>query len=154
MTPRNSDGGIEEKARIEKKRRAKYRGEKAGLVTSRTKNNQFPEGTFRTDRGEMVRSLGELAIANFLNREGLKYSYERPIRLGRHTIRPDFYLKRYDVYVEYWGMLDDPIYFRNYKWKVSQYRSFGIKIIQIQSEDLADLRKIFHSRLEQVRSGQ
>ena len=136
----------------QKKQRGKYHKKPKKLLTSRdaSMNSRFPQGTFRTDRGELVKSQGELTIANFLYHEGLQYTYERPIRLGKFTIRPDFYLNRYNVFVEYWGMLDDPMYFRSFKWKVGQYRKSKVRLIPLQQSDLADLHNRFHSKLEQI----
>ena len=106
---------------------------------------------FETQEGELVKSRGELLIANFLHSEGLKYVYERPIRLGRRIIvRPDFYLKRYDVIIEFWGMLDDEKYLRNSRWKVAHYEKFQVKFIELEPEDLLRLKERFYLKLEKV----
>lgn len=104
---------------------------------------------FETRGGELVKSRGELLVANFLHDEGLKYAYERPIRLGRLAIvRPDFYLRQYDVVIEFWGMLDDENYMRNSRWKVAHYKRFGVKFIELEPEDLPNLKERFYQKLE------
>jgi len=59
-----------------------------------------------TAKGEEVRSIAERRIADYFERNNIKYVYEREAK-GRflffdYTISsPDFYLPGYDVYVEY-----------------------------------------------------
>lgn len=117
--------------------------------SSSASNSSEGRPPFKTKGGELVKSRGELLVADFLHSEGLKYAYERPIRLGRHVIvRPDFYLKRYDVVIEFWGMLDDENYQRNSRWKVSHYKRFGVKFIELEPEDLFHLKERFYPKLE------
>jgi len=54
--------------------------------------------------GIMFRSLGEAEIAKFLDKEGVYFLYERryPIKETRYLY--DFYLPKYDLYVEYYGL--------------------------------------------------
>ena len=117
-------------------------------------NNQHPsEGhpQFETQEGELVKSRGESLIADFLHREGFKYTYERPIRLGRSiVVRPDFYLKRYDVIIEFWGMLNDANYLKNSNWKIAHYKKFNLKFIELEPEDLPHLKEIFYQKLEKA----
>ena len=114
-------------------------------------NTQHPsEGRpkFETQEGELVKSKGELLIADFLHREGLRYTYERPVRLGRRiVVRPDFYLKRYNVNIEFWGMLDDANYLRNSHWKIAHYKKFNVKFIELEPEDLPHLKERFYQKL-------
>lgn len=43
-----------------------------------------------------------------MHAHNIKYEYEKPAKdsFNRRISRPDFYLPEYDVYVEYWGMVD------------------------------------------------
>ena len=100
----------------------------------------FKEGAkvFYTDRGERVRSKSEQLIANLLNRLGIPYRYECPIKVAVNgkvqTWYPDFTIldveHRRELYLEHLGMLDDRSeennYARNAFWKMKVYEENGI----------------------------
>lgn len=63
----------------------------------------------RTFLGELVKSYGEMDIANFLYQHGIKYQYEAEYKADTRTEEygqyyPDFYLPDYDLYIEYFGI--------------------------------------------------
>ena len=73
---------------------------------------------FKTARGELVRSKSEVIIADTLNRYGIPYRYEYPLRLkGGQTFHPDFLClnvrARQEIIWEHFGMMDDPGYLEN-----------------------------------------
>lgn len=62
-----------------------------------------------TLKGEIVKSYGELEIANYLFSNNIEYEYEKEYKY--ETINneyqqyyPDFYLPEYDIYIEYFGI--------------------------------------------------
>ena len=62
-----------------------------------------------TLKGEIVKSYGEVQIANFLMVNGIRYEYESSYRFDTADIehsqyKPDFYLPDYDLYIEYFGI--------------------------------------------------
>ena len=62
-----------------------------------------------TINNEIVKSYGEMDIANFLTQNNIKYNYEYPYKVDTCTEKyaqyyPDFYLPDYDIYVEYFGI--------------------------------------------------
>ena len=62
-----------------------------------------------TLNGEIVKSYGELEIANFLYKNNIRYEYEKAYKLNTanekyHQYLPDFYLPDYDIYIEYFGI--------------------------------------------------
>lgn len=58
-----------------------------------------------TIKGERVKSVEELIIANFLYLNGIAYEYEKPYPFDKHIMyRPDFYLSDYDIYLEHFGI--------------------------------------------------
>jgi hypothetical protein len=64
-----------------------------------------------TPIGEEVKSHAEQRIAEYFQSNGIRYRYEPLVEAGfwiftSKVSRPDFYLPDYDVYVEYWGMVD------------------------------------------------
>lgn len=87
---------------------------------SEDKQKKYLENdNFITIDGKEVKSFGELEIANFLFRNGVKYEYELPYKYSTKTeeykqYQPDFYLPDYDIYIEYFGIDKDnnvPEYF-------------------------------------------
>lgn len=70
-------------------------------------------GSMDTIRGERVKSIEELMIANFLFLNGVEYEYERPYDEAipeelrdesRRAYQPDFYLVDYDIWLEHFGI--------------------------------------------------
>ncbi len=62
-----------------------------------------------TINNEIVKSYGEMDIANFLTQNGIAYVYEKPYLIDTRTSEygqycPDFYLPEYDIYIEYFGI--------------------------------------------------
>ncbi len=64
---------------------------------------------YRTLNGELVKSQGELAIANWLFTKGVHYEYERPYEYrtaDKHyrQYHPDFYLSEIETYLEHYAL--------------------------------------------------
>lgn len=62
-----------------------------------------------TINNELVKSYGEMDIANFLAQNGIRYIYEHPYESDTRTSKhgqyhPDFYLPDYKIYIEYFGI--------------------------------------------------
>ncbi len=111
-----------------------------------------PTPRFPTLKGELVRSLSEKYIADFLFMHHVAYEYERPLSLEAKTVHPDFYLPTYGIYVEFWGLLDrnHPDYWESFKWKVDQYEKHRVKFIPLLNEDLPKLDTVFGVKLRQA----
>ena len=67
------------------------------------------DNDFRTLNDELVKGYQELLIANFLFINGIPYKYEAPYVTKRRIdvgfdYKPDFYLKRDDIYIEHFGI--------------------------------------------------
>jgi len=67
-------------------------------------NNQV-----RSLKGDLVRSLEECEIANFLYLNGIDYVYEDPYEIktasrSHRQYRPDFHLSKYGIYIEHFGV--------------------------------------------------
>ena len=65
-----------------------------------------------TAKKEYVRSVQELVIANFLFVNGIEYEYEKPYEINTATLDrrrycPDFYLPKYKIYIEHYGIDKD-----------------------------------------------
>lgn len=66
--------------------------------------NIVAKANLDTIKGEKVKSVEELMIANFLYLNGVEYEYEKPYPFGPSVYRPDFYLTKYDIYLEHFGV--------------------------------------------------
>lgn len=114
-----------------------------------------------TLRGEKVKSKAEKMIADYFYRSNIGYEYEKVAKthawlFGKKISRPDFYLPDYNVYIEYWGMIDvdkkrkRSEYLRNMKWKMSQYHKNKIKFISIYPNNLGNINWIFKKKFKEV----
>lgn len=96
----------------------------------------------KTIKGEIVRSFEELEIANFLYINGVEYKYEKKYEKNQ-KVRTDFYLPKYDIYMEHFGVdknNNPPDFFKNresYKnsmeQKIKMYKFFGTVLIKTSS---------------------
>lgn len=74
-----------------------------------------------TMKNEIVKSYGEMDIANFLYQNNIEYIYESPYKYDTRTEKhmqyiPDFYLPHEDIYIEYFGINREgevPPYFKS-----------------------------------------
>ena len=85
---------------------------------------------FFTDKGEHVRSKSEVIIANILNRMGVPYYYEFPLKLKNNvTVHPDFCClnlrTRKEIFWEHFGLMDDNNYSNNAVKKIRNYTENG-----------------------------
>ena len=119
-------------------------------------------GTRSTTRLRVeVRSRAEQRIADYFDSIVLRYEYERELESGlwiftKKVSSPDFYLPDFDVYVEYWGMLDvendydRSKYTREMKYKMARYHDLGVNFISIYPDNLKNLDWIFRKRFQEV----
>lgn len=108
-----------------------------------------------TAKGEGVRSIAERRIADYFAKNNINYAYED--RLVDYRIGPpDFYLPDYDVYVEYWGLVDaddgwtKERYVRNMKRKMAIYYQHNIKFISLYPYDMVNLDWVFRRKFKKV----
>ena len=107
----------------------------------------------RTTGGTAVQSWGEKRIAEFLEQEGIAYEYDERYRIsGADTIRPDFYLPEFDVYIEYYGM-NTPEYNANRRRKHVLYQRAAKKLVSISYEDDARLVEVLRQKLSRYVGG-
>jgi len=104
-------------------------------------NQYLEDNPPKTINGISVKSYGEMDIANFLWQNQVAFEYERPYKFSTATeeyrqYQPDFYLPKYDIYIEYFGI--------NRQGKVSEAFSArgGKTASQAYQEGMAWKRKI------------
>ena len=89
----------------------------------------------RLNGNKPFKSEGERRIASTLDKYGIFYIYERPVQVQTagtvRYLRPDFYLPRYNVYIEYYGRAGNSEYDRRITKKQSLYTANGIRVISI-----------------------
>lgn len=112
-------------------------------------------------------AITERRIAEYFEKNGISYVYEQKAmfpRVQRRNSRyyyyditlPDFYLPEYNVYVEYWGLVDADDdwtrtkYERNMRKKMAIYHKNNIKFISIYPRNLENLDWIFRTKFRKV----
>lgn len=105
-------------------------------------------GGSRTLQGEVVKSMEECVIANWLFYNGVTYVYERNYEFDTATAdhsqyRPDFYYPAIELYHEHFALNkreEAPPAFKNYmegvRWKRSEHRRRGTQLIETTSHQL------------------
>ncbi len=104
------------------------------LETQYEKKSTFDSGaSYRSGRGEIMRSKSEVIIANRLEVNHVPYLYEKPLYLeGLGQIHPDFTIwnrnRRCELYWEHFGLLDDQNYRDRALQRMLAYSQNGIYI--------------------------
>ena len=86
---------------------------------------------FETERGEKVRSKSEKIIADKLLKMKIPYRYEYPVQVeGWKAVYPDFMIlkvsERKEIFLEHFGMMDDPKYCERAMQKMQDLSRCGI----------------------------
>ena len=104
-------------------------------------------------------SKGEKKIADYFKRKNIIFNHHPEIKIPKPfwifaipfvniKLEPDFYLPEFDVYVEYWGMIEDPKYKKDsYDRKKKLYKNNGIDFISLYPQNLKNLDFVFTSKL-------
>lgn len=120
---------------------------------------------FWTLNNEVVRSRGELLIANWLFYNGVRYVYEGPYEVDTATpqhrqYRPDFYLPDADAYLEHWALDargEPPAEFVGYKegmaWKKQVHAENGTRLLETTMAELWSGRAFNYLERELVKLG-
>jgi len=101
---------------------------------------------YKTLDGHMVRSKAEMLIANWLTQHNILYFYEKSVPNTPYFC--DFYLPNQNIFVEYWGKLDDPEYQTRMKQKTEAYHTQGLRLINITDTDIQkDLDAVLQEKI-------
>lgn len=106
----------------------------ARITSFRTKN----PGTYRTKDGHWVRSRAEVIIDDALYDYGIPHAYERRLPV-EEEVYCDFYLPSSSLYIEFWGLENDPKYQERKKQKLEIYRKYNFKVIELSDTHLSNL---------------
>lgn len=111
------------------------------------KNPFYPH--IRTKSGFIVRSDGEKRIADFLSDERINFSYEKKVLyLPASVYIPDFWLPRYNCFIEFYGQ--HPAAHKTKLEKYKDYRRFRIPCVFITPSELKDLSHYLTGELKKV----
>ncbi|UCC19946.1 MAG: hypothetical protein JSV62_01315 [Promethearchaeota archaeon] len=94
--------------------------------------------SFKCLDGHIVKSKAELIIDNHLYRLGFEHIYENTIKIRGKPIKYDWYLPKFDIYIEYWGYFGKK-YMKRKAEKLELYRKGKLKIISIEDIMLEDI---------------
>ncbi len=90
----------------------------------------YPQHKTRTtSRGQKVRSISELLIAEKLYEYNIPFHYEEELEIGGKTFAPDFTFEGADYkcfYLDYFGMMDNEGYARRNLLKLGDYYNAGL----------------------------
>lgn len=96
------------------------------------------DATHRTQDGHYVRSKSEMLIDNLLYQYGVVHAYERKLPIDE-DVYCDFYLPAGKVYIEYWGLENDPKYLERKRKKLEIYRKHELALIELNEADISNL---------------
>ncbi|USG64802.1 glycerol kinase [Brevibacillus ruminantium] len=104
------------------------------------------EAKHRSADGHFVRSKAEMLIDNWLYMSEIVHAYERKLPI-EEDVYCDFYLPVGKVYIEYWGIENDPKYLERKKSKLEIYRKYSFNLIELTESDIQNLDDIFPKKL-------
>ena len=116
----------------------KIQGDKEPAKTTTDNFREKFPATFRTKDGHMVRSRAEVIIDNALYDYKLAHAYERKLPI-EEDLYSDFFIPTENVYIEFWGMEDDPKYAERKKVKIEIYKKYDFKLIELNDSDISNL---------------
>lgn len=96
------------------------------------------KATHRTTDGHQVRSRAEMLIDNWLYFSGIVHAYERLLPV-EEELYCDFYVPTGKVYIEYWGLENDPKYRERKEKKKEIYKKYGFNLIELNDEHIQNL---------------
>ena len=106
---------------------------------------KFPP-TIRASDGHMVRSRAEAMIDAWLYENRIVHAYERLVRVEQ-KMYCDFYLPEFDLYIEFWGLENDPKYRARKEKKLEIYRQNELRLVEIKDEHISNLDDYLISQL-------
>ncbi len=113
----------------------------------RLQDKEFNEKrNIKCDDGDLVRSQNELQIDNWLYHNGIEHKYEEKLPLSQ-LLYCDWYLPKCNVYIEFWGSVHLKDEGDHRKQKEKLYKKNGLKLIDIEEEDLRNLNEILTDKI-------
>lgn len=123
----------------------KHNDETLDPKTKLSIQEKFPP-KHRTQDGHYVRSKAEIIIDNFLYNNSLVHAYERKLPVDE-DIYCDFYLPQGKLYIEFWGIENDPKYTRRKREKQAIYKKYQLQLIELVENDIYNLDEVLAKKL-------
>jgi len=114
-----------------------------------TKDSGFREkfeAKHRATDGHMVRSKAEMLIDNWLYMAEIVHAYERKLPI-EEEVYCDFYIPTGKVYIEFWGLENDPRYSKRKEIKKGIYKKYDFKLIELTDDDVFNLDDVLPKML-------
>ena len=105
---------------------------------------------FRADDGHYVRSQGEMIIDNWLYNNNYLHEYEKKVLYEDEEFYIDFYVKKTNTYIEYFGLTNNEEYNNKSQHKKEIYKNLGIKCIYIYPDDIKHIQDILQKALTTI----
>jgi hypothetical protein len=87
-----------------------------------------------------------MLIDNWLYMSEIVHAYERKLPV-EEDVYTDFYLPVGKVYIEYWGLENDPKYAARKQEKLRIYHKYGFNLIELHDADIQNLDDILPKKL-------
>lgn len=113
--------------------------------------DEYGNKTKKAKDGRFVRSLSEKVILDYFFDNYIRVVYEKSIPYTNEKgeekeLHPDFYLKDYDLYIEFNGLTNKTyLKMKNYVNKI--YQEKGLKVEILESSDIDDIEKTMEKLL-------
>lgn len=124
-------------------------GESTQQEIENTKDSNFREkfvAKHRATDGHMVRSKAEMLIDNWLYMAEIVHAYERKLPI-EEEVYCDFYIPTGKVYIEFWGLENDPKYAKRKEDKKAIYKKYEFKLIELTDDDVFNLDDVLPKML-------
>jgi len=96
------------------------------------------EAKHRATDGHFVRSKAEMIIDNWLYMAEIVHAYERRLPI-EEEVYCDFYIPTGKIYIEFWGLENDPKYNERKRIKKEIYEKYGFKLIELTDEEVLNI---------------
>ena len=94
-----------------------------------------PDSTPEYNKEKKFQSAGEHKIAAFLDSYHIPYRYQPPVLVNDNGYQrlwyPDFGLQTYSIYIEYFGIQNDPEYDARTAHKLQAYQNSNLDVISV-----------------------
>lgn len=129
--------------------------ESTDLIENKHSFREKFEAKHRTFDGHFVRSKAEMLIDNWLYHYGIIHAYERKLPVEEEAYC-DFYIpsgngRPQAVYIEYWGLENDPKYAERKKAKIEIYKNNDLSLIEISDSEILNLDDVLAKKLRQFK---
>jgi hypothetical protein len=130
------------------RKRLKKNGKNSPLRGHRLERKRKFEPTLATDSGINVRSQYEKRCADFLFGNKIEFQYEPLILLDGRQYRPDFFLPKYNLFLEICGFGHMPFYNVRIKHKIQIYKKHHLQAVFVHYNGRGSLEKKIKEGLE------